>query len=72
MCMTVCLSNDLAHLIASMVYSSLSELKIVMVDVEKQSNGSDCGVLAIAYAFDSCSSLNPVWLGLITVRSGSI
>ena len=42
-----------------MVYSPLSELKIVMMDVEKQSNGSDCGVLAIAYAFDICSSLNP-------------
>ena len=66
------LSSDLAHLIASMVYSPLSEPKIVMMDVEKQSNGSDCGVLAIAYAFDICSSLNPVWLGLITVRSGSI
>ena len=25
------------------------------MDVEKQSNGSDCGVLAIAYAFDLCS-----------------
>ena len=53
------LSNDLVHLIASMVYSPLSELKIVMMDVEKQSNGSDCGVLSIAYAFDICSSLNP-------------
>ena len=30
-----------------------------MMDVEKQSNGSDCGVLAIAYAFDLCSGLNP-------------
>ena len=29
------------------------------MDVEKQSNGSDCGVLAIAYAFDLCSGLNP-------------
>ena len=26
-----------------------------MMDVEKQSNGSDCGVLAIAYAFDLCT-----------------
>ena len=52
-------SNDLVHLIASMVYSPLSELKIVVMDVEKQSNGSDCGVLSIAYAFDICSSLNP-------------
>ena len=53
------LSNDLAHLIASMVYSPLSELKIVMMDVEKQSNGSDCGVLAIAYVFNICSSVDP-------------
>ena len=30
-----------------------------MMDVEKQSNLSDCGVLAIAYAFDLCSGLNP-------------
>ena len=41
------LSNDLGHLTASMVYSPLSELKIVMMDVEKQSNCSDCAVLAI-------------------------
>ena len=30
-----------------------------MMDVAKQSNGSDCGVLAIAYAFDICSGLDP-------------
>ena len=53
------LKDDLVHLIASMVYSPLSELKIVMMDVEKQSNISDCGILAIAYAFDICSGLNP-------------
>ncbi len=53
------LSKDLVHLIASMVYSPLSELKIVSMDVEKQSNGSDCGVLAIAYAFDICSGFDP-------------
>ena len=39
-----------------------------MMDVEKQSNGSDCGVLAIAYAFDLCSGLNPCTVS--TVRSG--
>ena len=32
------LKDDLVHLIASMVYRPLSELKIVMMDVEKQSN----------------------------------
>ena len=42
-----------------MVYSPSSELKITTMDVEKQSNGSDCGVLAIAYAFDICKGLNP-------------
>ena len=42
------------HLIANMVYSPLPQLKMVMMDVEKQSNGSDCGILAIAYAFDIC------------------
>ena len=52
-------SKDLVHLIASMVYSNLHDTKIVMMDVEKQSNGSDCGVLSIAYAFDICSDLNP-------------
>ena len=40
-----------------------------MMDVEKQSNGSDCCVLAIAYAFDLCSGLNPCTVR-ITVRSG--
>ena len=29
------------------------------MDVEKQSNGCDCGVLAIAYAFHICSGWNP-------------
>ena len=53
------LKDNLVHLIASMVYRPLSELKIVMMDVEKQSNISDCGILAIAYAFDICSGLNP-------------
>ena len=52
-------SKDLVHLIANMVHIPLSELKIVLMDVEKQSNGSDCGVLAIAYAFDICSGLDP-------------
>ena len=47
------------RLIATMVCSTASKLCIRMMDVEKQSNGSDCGVLAIAYAFDLCSGLNP-------------
>ena len=40
------------------------------MDVEKQSNGSDCGVLAIAYAFDLCSRLNPCTARFDQVRSG--
>ena len=46
------LSKETVFLIASMVHGPSSELKITMMDVEKQSNGSNCGVLAIAYAFD--------------------
>ena len=53
------LSQNLVHLITRMVYSQVSELKILRMDMEKQSNGSDCGVLAIAYAFDICSGCNP-------------
>ena len=53
------LSKQTVRLITSMVYVPSSELKVVMMDVEKQSNGSDCGVLAIAYAFDICSGMNP-------------
>ena len=52
-------SKDLVHLIATMVYSKMPEIKIVMMDVEQQTNGSDCGVLTIAYAFDICSGFNP-------------
>ena len=52
-------SRETLSLIASMVYSPSSELKITMMDVEKQSNGSDCGALGIAYAFDICNGLNP-------------
>ena len=52
-------TKELIHLIASMMHSQSNELKITMMDVEKQSNGSDCGVLAIAYAFDLCSGFDP-------------
>ena len=46
-------------LIASRVHGPSSELKIVMMDVVKQSNGSDCGLLAIAFAFDISSGVDP-------------
>ena len=52
-------SSKTIHLIASMTSSSAAKLVVRMMDVEKQSNGSDCGVLAIAYAFDICSGFNP-------------
>ena len=46
-------------LIAGRVFSPTSNLTIRMVNVERQSNSSDCGVLAIAYAFDICSGVDP-------------
>ena len=52
-------SDKTIHLIASMVYSSSSKLEVRMMDVAKQFNKSDCGVFAIAYAFDICSRFNP-------------
>ena len=60
------LSEETVHWIASMVHVPSSNLIIVMMDVEKQSNGSDCGVLAIAYVFDICSGCS------VTVRPGHI
>ena len=52
------LSKETEYLIASMVHVPSSDLNIVMMDIEKQSNGSDCGVLAIAYIFDICSGMD--------------
>ena len=53
------------QLIASLVFSPASELEVRIMDVGQQTNGSDCGVLTIAFAFafafdiccgeDSCS-----------------
>ena len=53
------LSKETVYLIASMVHILSSDLNIVMMDVEKQSNGSDCVVLAIAYVFDICRVVDP-------------
>ena len=53
------LSKETVYLIASMVHVPSSDLQIVMMDGDKQSNGSDCGVLAIAYVFDICSGMDP-------------
>ena len=52
-------SDCMTHLIASMVSSSASNLVVRMMDVERQSNGSDCGVLAVAYIFDIGSGFYP-------------
>ena len=52
-------SSKTIHLNASMTSSSAAKLVVRMMNAEKQSNGSDCGVLAIAYAFDICSGFDP-------------
>ena len=52
-------SADTIRLIASLVFSSASQLVIQMMDVGRQSNGSDCGVLAIAFAYDICAGDDP-------------
>ena len=57
-CTRLC-PKETEYLMASMVHVLSSDLQIVMMDVDKQSNGSDCGVLAIAYAFDICSGMDP-------------
>ena len=43
------------HVIASLMFSTASQLVVRMMDVWRQSNDSDCGVLAIAFACDVCS-----------------
>ena len=70
---TVCTkpSEETEYLTASMGHVPSSDLNIVMMDVEKQSNGSACGVLTIAYVFDVCSGMDPC-TGLHTVRSENI
>ena len=51
--------SDTIYLIASMILSSASRLEVRMMSVDKQSNCSDCGVLAIAFAFDLCNGSDP-------------
>ena len=54
------LSFETELLIASMISCSVSsELTVRVMNVDRQKNGSDCGVLAIAYVFDICSGLDP-------------
>ena len=51
-------SNTL-YVIASLLFTSAPKLKIRMTDVGRQANGSDCGILSIAFACDICSGNNP-------------
>ena len=43
-------SSTTVNIIASLLFTSASKLVIRMMDVGLQSNGSACGVLAIAFA----------------------
>ena len=54
-------SSATVKLIASLVFSPAEQLVVRMMDVGRQSNGSDCGVLAtcIAFAYDICIGNNP-------------
>ena len=52
-------SSTTMQLIASLVFSPASELEVRIMDVGQQSNGSDCGILAIAFAFDICCGKDP-------------
>ena len=46
-------------LISSLVCTPASELKVRMMDVAKQCNSSDCGVLVIALAYEIASGNDP-------------
>ena len=43
-------SSTTINVIASLLFTSATKLVIRVMDVGKQSNGSDCGVLSIAWA----------------------
>ena len=43
------LHSDTKSTIASLMQSKSDELTVVMPEIQKQSNGSDCGVYAIAF-----------------------
>ena len=60
MCMTVycSVSSGTIKLMASLMFSPAEQLVVRMMDVGRQSNGSDCGVLAIASAY-ICSGNDP-------------
>ena len=52
-------STATIRVIASLMFSTASQLVVRMMDVGRQSNGSDCGVLAIAFAYDVCRGSDP-------------
>ncbi|XP_064386971.1 uncharacterized protein LOC135335416 isoform X2 [Halichondria panicea] len=52
-------SNITVRVVCSLVSCSTPTLSINMMDVQRQSNGSDCGVLAIAIAFELCCHRDP-------------
>lgn len=51
--------DSIIPVIASLLKCKLPKLEISMMDVGKQSNRSDCGVLAIAIAYYLCAGHNP-------------
>ena len=57
-------SSGTVKLIASLVFSPAKQLVVRMMDVGRQSNGSDCGVLALAFAYDICSGNDPCKIGI--------
>ena len=63
------LRPSITHIIANLVCTTLTELTIQMMDVQKQDNGLDCGVLAIAIAYDLCAGYD---LGQVQYDSNKI
>ena len=51
-------STNSVYFIAGMISSLASRLVVRVMDVEKQSNGAGCGILAIANVQDICSGFN--------------
>ena len=52
-------SSSTLKLIASLMFSPAKQLVVRMMDVARQQNGSDCGVLAVSFAYDICSGKDP-------------
>ena len=48
-------SSGTVKFISSLVFNLAKHLVLRMMDVGRQSNGSDCGVLALAFAYNICS-----------------